>query len=64
MWFESYPNFYVDIDARISELGRQPYTARKFMIKHQDRVLFGTDIPSEAEAYRVYYRFLEQMMKN
>jgi hypothetical protein len=28
-WLESYPNFYVDIDARISELGRQPYTARK-----------------------------------
>jgi predicted TIM-barrel fold metal-dependent hydrolase len=59
MWLEKYPNMYVDIDARISELGRQPYTARKFMIKHQDRVLFGTDTPPDAEAYRVYYRFLE-----
>ncbi len=59
MWLEKYPNFYVDIDARISELGRQPFTARKFMIKHQDRVLFGTDTPCDAEAYRVYYRFLE-----
>ena len=59
MWLEKYPNMYVDIDARISELGRQPYTARKFMIKHQDRVLFGTDTPPTAEAYRVYYRFLE-----
>jgi len=59
MWLEQYPNFYVDINARIQELGRQPYTARKFMIKHQDRVLFGTDTPCDAEAYRVHYRFLE-----
>ena len=58
-WLEQYPNFYVDIDARISELGRQPYTARKFMIKYQDRILFGTDTPPNAESYRVYYRFLE-----
>ncbi len=59
MWLEKYPNFYVDINARISELGRQPYTARKFMIKYQDRILFGTDTPCNAESYRVYYRFLE-----
>lgn len=59
MWLEKYPNMYVDINARISELGRQPYTARKFMIKHQDRILFGTDTPPSTEAYRVYYRFLE-----
>lgn len=58
-WLDKYPNFYVDIDARISELGRQPYTARKFMIKYQDRVLFGTDTPPKAEAYRLYFRFLE-----
>ena len=59
MWLEKYPNMYVDIDARISELGRQPYTARKFMIKHQDRVMFGTDTPPNVDAYRVYFRFLE-----
>jgi predicted TIM-barrel fold metal-dependent hydrolase len=58
-WLDSYPNFYVDIDARISELGRQPYTARKFFIKYQDRILFGTDTPCDAEAYRLYFRFLE-----
>ncbi|MBN2290044.1 MAG: amidohydrolase [Candidatus Glassbacteria bacterium] len=59
MWLDCYPNFYVETSARISELGRQPYTARKFMIKYQDRVLFGTDTPPDAEAYRIYYRFLE-----
>ena len=59
MWLDGYPNFYVDIDARINELGRQPYTARKFLIRYQDRVLFGTDTAPNAESYAIYYRFLE-----
>jgi predicted TIM-barrel fold metal-dependent hydrolase len=59
MWLEQYPNFYIDVDARISELGRQPYTARKFLIKYQDRVLFGSDTPPNVKAYQNYYRFLE-----
>jgi predicted TIM-barrel fold metal-dependent hydrolase len=41
--FDTYPNYYVDCSAAFSELGRQPYTARKFFIKYQDRILFGTD---------------------
>ena len=56
---DRYPNMFVDIDARISELGRQPYTARKFFLKYQDRILFGTDTTPKRDAYRVYYRFLE-----
>lgn len=58
-WLDKYPNFYVDIDARISELGRQPYTARKFFLKYQDRIMFGTDTTPRREAFRIYYRFLE-----
>ena len=58
-WLDTYPNFYVDIDARISELGRQPYSARRFFLKYQDRILFGTDTPCRADAYRVCFRFLE-----
>lgn len=58
-WLDKYPNLYVDIDARISELGRAPYTARKFFLKYPDRVMFGTDTTPNREAYRVYYRFLE-----
>lgn len=54
-----YSNSYVDIDARISELGRQPYSARDFMIKYQDRILFGTDNPPSHQFYSIYYRFLE-----
>lgn len=56
---DQYPNMYVDIDARISELGRQPYTARRFFLKYQDRIMFGTDTYPNREAYRIYFRFLE-----
>ena len=58
-WLERYKNFHVDIDARINELGRQPYSARRFFIKYQDRILFGTDTFPRAHVYRIYYRFLE-----
>ena len=53
------PNYYVDISARLGELGRQPYTARKFFIRYQDRILFGSDMGPDLDAYRLYYRFLE-----
>ncbi len=56
---DKYPNMYVDIDARISELGRQPYSSRKFFLKYQDRILFGTDTTPARDSYRIYYRFLE-----
>jgi predicted TIM-barrel fold metal-dependent hydrolase len=58
-WLDEHPNLFVDIDARISELGRQPYTARKFFLKYQDRIMFGTDTTPRREAFRIYYRFLE-----
>lgn len=56
---EECPNLYVDISERIGELGRQPYTARKFFIRHSDRILFGIDVYPLPEWYRVYFRFLE-----
>jgi len=53
------PNVHVDISARASELGRQPYSARKFFLRYADRILFGADLVPEIEMYRLYYRFLE-----
>ena len=47
------PNYYIDISARLGELGRQPYTARKFFIQYQDRILFGSDMGPDLDAYRV-----------
>ena len=53
------PNYFVDISARISELGRQPYTSRRFFIDYADRILFGIDAGAHLETYRIYYHFLE-----
>ncbi len=53
------PNFYVDLSARLGELGRQPYTARRFFLRYADRILFGIDAGPDLETYRLYYRFLE-----
>ena len=45
--------------ARIAELGRQPYTARRFFLKYAERILFGTDGPRVAERLHYHWRFLE-----
>jgi predicted TIM-barrel fold metal-dependent hydrolase len=58
-WLDRYTNLHVEIASRINELGRQPYTARKFLIKYQDRVLFGTDGPWPEARLHYYWRFLE-----
>lgn len=64
-----YPNLWVEIGARIGELGRQPRRARRFFEEFQDRIMFGTDaVPGGYETpqqifgellYEIYYRFLE-----
>ena len=66
---DKYPNFNVEIGARIGELGRQPRTSRKFFDRYQDRILFGTDAVPHGDdtpqqvfgdaLYQIYYRFLE-----
>jgi predicted TIM-barrel fold metal-dependent hydrolase len=52
-------NYSVDVAARLGELGRQPYTTREFFIRHQDRIVFGTDGDPDPGEYRRWYRFLE-----
>ncbi len=56
---ENYPNVFIDLSARIDELGRQPYTAQKFIIQYQDRILFGIDMPARPDIYSAYYRVFE-----
>jgi len=56
---DRYPNLYVDISARLAELGRQPFTARDFLVRHADRVLYGTDSTPNPDCHRIYYRCLE-----
>jgi predicted TIM-barrel fold metal-dependent hydrolase len=48
--FDRYPNFAVDTAARIPYLMRQaPEKVRAFLIKYQDRVLYGTDLGIAAD---------------
>lgn len=51
----------MDTSARLQELGRQPYSAREFLIKNADRVLWGTDYstPNQKGGYSDWFRFLE-----
>ena len=66
---DRFPNMFVDIAARIGELGRQPRAARKFFERYQDRILFGTDATPHGDdypqqvfnnkLYEIYFRFLE-----
>jgi predicted TIM-barrel fold metal-dependent hydrolase len=52
------PNVYTELGAVLAELGRQPRAARAFMIKYQDRVMFGKDTYKKEEYY-TYFRVLE-----
>jgi hypothetical protein len=43
--FDRYPNFAVDISARLGDLARQPADkVRRFFERYPDRILFGTDV--------------------
>ncbi len=60
-----YPNLSIDIGWRQGELGRQPRTARRLILEHADRVLFGTDaLPPRTSIYEIYFRLLETEDEN
>jgi len=52
------PNMYTEIGAVLAELGRQPRFARDWLIRYQDRVMFGKD-SWRPEEYHVYFQVLE-----
>jgi hypothetical protein len=56
---DAHSNLFIDLSARMDELGRQPYSSRDFFLRYQDRVLFGSDMPLSPGMYRSYFRFLE-----
>jgi len=56
--FDEMLNVYTELGAVLAELGRQPKAARAFMIKYQDRVMFGKDTYKKEEYY-TYFRVLE-----
>jgi predicted TIM-barrel fold metal-dependent hydrolase len=56
--FDSLPNLYSEVGAVLYDLGRQPRFAREFMIKYQDRLLFGKD-SFQPDEYPYYWRVFE-----
>ncbi|QRG86272.1 amidohydrolase family protein [Bulleidia sp. zg-1006] len=57
---DKYPNMFVDIAARVAEVGRVPYSAKRFFTKYSKRILYGTDsLPTDLRLQKVMFRFLE-----
>jgi predicted TIM-barrel fold metal-dependent hydrolase len=56
--FDEMPNLYAEIGAVLYDLGRQPRTAHDFLVKYQDRVLFGKD-NYQPDEFPYYWRTLE-----
>jgi uncharacterized protein len=56
---DRHANVDVDFAARMWELARQPFTARRFFVKYQDRILLGTDMHPELPMYLAHARQLE-----
>ena len=56
---EAYPNVQLDMSARVAELGRQPFSARRFFLRFAERILFGADLLPEESMYRAHFRFFE-----
>ncbi|HRI78067.1 MAG TPA: amidohydrolase family protein [Cyclobacteriaceae bacterium] len=56
--FDELPNVYTELGAVLAELGRQPRFARQWLIRYQDRVMFGKDTYKMQEYY-TYFRVLE-----
>ncbi|HLG59467.1 MAG TPA: amidohydrolase family protein [Vicinamibacterales bacterium] len=56
--FDEMPNLYSELGAVLYDLGRQPRTAHDFMVKYQDRILFGKD-SYQPDEFPYYWRVFE-----
>jgi predicted TIM-barrel fold metal-dependent hydrolase len=56
---DTYPNFYSDISARYAETATIPRFMKSFIEKHQDKIVYGTDMGTDASMYRTTFRILE-----
>jgi predicted TIM-barrel fold metal-dependent hydrolase len=56
--FDEMPNVYGEVGAVLYDLGRQPRTAHDFLVKYQDRVLFGKD-SYQPDEFPYFFRTFE-----
>ncbi len=57
--FDAYPNLYADISARYAETAPIPRFTAQFYERYPDRLVYGTDMGTGADMYRVTFRILE-----
>lgn len=61
-FLDTHPNADIEISATVQDLGRAPRLWRDFIIKYQDRILFGTDGSQNQKPddfWTPHWRFLE-----
>lgn len=56
---DKYPNLYADIAARYAEISPVPRYTAAFIIKYQDRLVYGTDMGFDEKMYKTTFRILE-----
>jgi predicted TIM-barrel fold metal-dependent hydrolase len=56
---DKYPNLYADISARYAETATIPRYMNVFIEKYQDKLVYGTDMGTDASMYHITFRILE-----
>lgn len=56
---DAHPRLYLDISARFFNVAAIPRHAAAFFEKYQDRLLYGTDMGTDPQMYRLTFRILE-----
>lgn len=56
---DRHPNLYLDISARFVESSVTPRATRDFIVRYQDRILYGTDNTPDRDMYRFTFRIME-----
>jgi predicted TIM-barrel fold metal-dependent hydrolase len=54
-----YPNLYADVAARFAETAPIPRYMNAFITKHQDRILYGSDMSPDPFMYETTFRILQ-----
>ena len=56
---DAYPNLNIDISARYAEICATPRATAAFIVKYQDRIVYGTDMGPSPDMYASTFRLLE-----
>lgn len=56
---DTYPNLYADVGARFAEIAPIPRHVKAFFERHQDKLVYGTDMGMDISMYETTFRILE-----